>query len=265
MKQRKQKMVRQRCLAIFCLFTVLLTGRVCRESANASALTNAYSYYNSYGDSVRFWKTSQKDGDIYYATKGNTSTASVKYRTLGWKVSVLNMSGSKLQPIFFKLGGSYMRKADSRVKSGYENNLYVLSLNSLKGRMNSKASKALEAGTCQIRLDACMTTVNNGKVKGTLDDNGNTTGKVYSTYNGIAGAANWSSSARQSLYSYFDKEIQDLFYDLTVKKSTGIESVSGGGHYLYGTYVTVSAKVKKVYVVEQWKGIKQSQKIDCSM
>ncbi|MCM1284125.1 MAG: hypothetical protein NC180_10015 [Muribaculaceae bacterium] len=253
-----------RRLFVLMLAAALLFGGIAPTTVNAHAFDNACAYYNENGNSVKFWKVNEKDGEICYATSAKIASTNIRYKTLGWKVSVRDMSGKKLQNIYFKLGGSYMKRVDSRQKSGYEYNLYALMLSSLKKRMNEKAKQALEEGNCTMTVDACMTVVRGNDIKGGMDDNGNFTGKVYTDYDGIAGAENWNAAAANSLKSYFDKEVKGLFYDIKVKKSTGIKAVTGSGHYLYGTKLTASAEVKKGYTFEGWTGIKSCDSIDCT-
>ncbi|MCM1106473.1 MAG: hypothetical protein NC355_05975 [Blautia sp.] len=253
-----------RRLFAFILAVALLLGGIAPTAVSAHVFNNAYTYYNENGNSVRFWKVNEKDGEICYATSAKTATTNVRYKTLGWKVSVRDMSGKKQQTIYFKLGGSYMKRVDSRQKSGYEYNLYALMLSSLKKRMNEKAKQVLEEGSCTMTVDACMTVVRGSEVRGGMDDNGNFTGKVYTDYDGIAGAENWNAAAVKSLKSYFDKEVKGLFYDIKVKKSAGIKEATGSGHYLYGTKLTASAEVKKGYTFEGWTGMKSCDSMDCT-
>lgn len=224
------------------------------QTIQASVWNNAYTYYNTYGNSVIFRPTSTTDGNIYYATKAATATSSIRYRTIGWKVTVKNLSGTTLQTIYFKLGGSYMNRVDVRKKSGYEYDLYSLSLYNLKRRLNTKAGNAMAIGEADIILDACMIIVNNGKEMGAMSDSGPTSGTVYTTKSGISGAANWSSSAKQSFSSYFNKIVEGLFFKVSAKGDEGISGISGEGYYCYGSYVTLKAKVKKGYNFEMWEG-----------
>ena len=166
------------------------------------------------------------------------------------------MSGSTLQTLYFKLGGSYMYVTDTVTKNNYEYNLFSLSLYQLKGRLNSKATTALTTGKANIELNACMTIVKNGSVKGRMNDSGPVSGQVYTSYSGIANAANWSSSSKQSLYNYFNKEVEDLFYQVDVTAGEGIKSVSGSGWYCYGTDVSVQAWTKTGYEFSNWTGFK---------
>ena len=221
----------------------------------ASVWNNAYTYYSTYGNSVVFRPMTSTDGMIYYATKAKKASTSTVYRTLGWKVSIKNMSGSTLQTLYFKLGGSYMYVTDTVTKNNYEYNLFSLSLYQLKGRLNSKATTALTTGKANIELNACMTIVKNGSVKGRMNDSGPVSGQVYTSYSGIANAANWSSSSKQSLYNYFNKEVEDLFYQVDVTAGEGIKSVSGSGWYCYGTDVSVQAWTKTGYEFSNWTGL----------
>lgn len=240
--------------------TLTVSGLVCWKvhPVQASVWNNAYSYYNTYGNSVVFCPLSSTDGIIYYATKASLATTKTNFRTLGWKVTVQGTGGKVLQTIYFKLGGSYMYHANRVVSGKYEYNLYGLSLYQLKGRMNAKASKAFQEGNAGLRLDACMIVVQNGKAKGAMNDNGPTSGTVYTTYNGIANAAGWNSTARQSLYSYFNKYVEDLFFHVDAYAGEGIKSVSGTGNYCYGTYLTVKAKVDTGYEFATWRGLLRS-------
>ncbi|MCH5333493.1 MAG: hypothetical protein J1D89_06005 [Agathobacter sp.] len=260
--RKMKKQIRQVFALVLAMCILMASAEPVEVRANT--FDNAYTYYNLYGDGVKFWKSGKTDGDICYATKANLSSASTRFRTLGWKATVRNESGSILQTIYFKLGGDYLQYVDSRVVSGYEYNLYMMELSTLNKRMNAKTKEALEAGKCTITLDACMTTVKNDVVQGGMTDGGSFSGSVYTTYDGIANAAGWSESGKASLHSYFDKEVDGLFYDIKVNKTTGIKSVSGGGHYLYGTKITVSATLKKGYTFDGWQGLKSGKALDLS-
>ena len=238
---------------VFALFVSVLG--ISSQSVKASVWNNAYTYYSTYGNSVVFRPMTSTDGMIYYATKAKKASTSTVYRTLGWKVSIKNMSGSTLQTLYFKLGGSYMYVTDTVTKNNYEYNLFSLSLYQLKGRLNSKATTALTTGKANIELTACMTIVKNGSVKGRMNDSGPVSGQVYTSYSGIANAANWSNSSKQSLYNYFNKEVEDLFYQVDVTAGEGIKSVSGSGWYCYGTDVSVQAWTKTGYEFSNWTGL----------
>lgn len=225
------------------------------QPAQAGAWDNAQTYYNTYGDSVVFRPISHTDGLIYYATKAKIATTSTKFQTLGWKFTVKNTNGTTLQTLYFKLNGNYMYQANTVRKGSYEYNLYCLSLYQLKNRMNAKASKAFQTGKASVRLDACMTIVKNGSVKGCMNDQGTFSGSVYTTYQGIASAANWSAATKQLLHSYFAKYVENLFLNVNVIAGEGIKSVNGSGSYCYGTYVEVGAIPAVGYEFSNWSGM----------
>ena len=131
---------------------------------------NAYSYYQEYGNNVCFFPFSETDGMIYYATKANLASSDIRYRTIGWKLSVKDSSGKKLQTMYFKLGGNYMYAVHRVRKGGAEYNLYALTLGDLKDRLNAKASQALNKGKASMVMDACMIVVRKGKAQGTMND-----------------------------------------------------------------------------------------------
>ena len=189
---------------------------------------NAYSYYQEYGNNVCFFPFSETDGMIYYATKANLASSNIRYRTIGWKLSVKDSSGKKLQTMYFKLGGNYMYAVHCVRKGGAEYNLYALTLGDLKDRLNAKASQALNKGKASMVMDACMIVVRKGKAQGTMNDQGPVSGKVYTTYQGISGAESWSRESYTSFHNYFHKEIQGLFFWVDAIAGEGIASVSGG-------------------------------------
>ncbi len=236
------------CMCFYCIFCMKA------EDVQASALDNAYTYYTSYGNQVTFHATSQTDGYLYYATGSKTTSAGTRFRTLGWKVSVTDSTGKHLQTLYFCLGGNYMTQANVVYDMGYEYDLYRVSLSTLKERLNNVAKAALANGKCKITFDACMVVVKDGIEQGGMSDSGITWGTVYTTYNGIVGAAGWSAESKNSLKSYFNKSVNGLFYTVSVAKGTGISTISGAGQYCYGTYVTIKATPQSGYVFSHWGG-----------
>ncbi len=249
--------------ALVCALFIGTLG-VAAQPVQASPWDNAYAYYNTYGNSVVFCPVTSTDGLIYYGTKAKKATSNTTFRTLGWKVTIRNLNGSTLQTLYLKLGGAYMFQSDCTSVGQYEYNQYCVPLFRLKSRMNTKATKAMQNGNATIRLDACMTVAKKGKAQGSMNDNGPVSGKVYTDYSGIAGAANWSSAARQSLYSYFDKYVEGLFYQVDVIAGEGVKSVEGSGLYCYGTYIEIKAQEAEGYDFTNWCGLVSSgQKYTC--
>lgn len=64
---------------------------------------NAYSYYQEYGNNVCFFPFSETDGMIYYATKANLASSNIRYRTIGWKLSVKDSSGKNCRRCILNL------------------------------------------------------------------------------------------------------------------------------------------------------------------
>ncbi len=182
----------------------------------ADEWSESVKFYNSYGNSAVFKATNIYEGDIYFCSAGNTSTSGTKYRTIGYKMSVKNSSGNVIQTIYYQMGGSYMTLKCQAKSGGKEYMMYQIPLRYVKNRMNQESLNALSSGSCTIILDACMVLRVNGKNKGGMNDNG------------------------------------PLFHTIDVRKSTGISSVSGGGTYCYGTYVTISASSSTGYDFTNW-------------
>lgn len=220
----------------------------------ADVWSNAYEYYNSYGNQAVFRAVTVNDGYIYCATRGVEASSGTKYRTIGWKIKIVGGNGATIQEVYVQLGGAYLSEVNSIQVGANIYNLYAMSLSSLKARLSNQAITAINQGSCQIVLDACMVVMTNGRYGGTMNDNGITSGNVYTTYGGIAGAANWTNASREALLSYFNKSVQGLFYTVSLSKGTGISWVSGAGRYCYGTYVTTSAGIGYGYEFAYWTG-----------
>jgi hypothetical protein len=169
-------------------------------------------------------------------------------------MDIKDTGGKVLQSLYFQLGGAYLVNTNTVQTSTNIYQLYALSLSSVKSRMNVTARTALNSGRCSIVLNACMVVVQNNVPQGTMNDNGITSGTVYTTYSGIAGAADWSAASRSALNSYFNKSVSGLFYTVSVRGGTGIASVGGGGTYCYGTSVTISASPSTGYLFSGWSG-----------
>lgn len=203
-----------------------------------------------------FIATSETDGNIYCATRAKRNTSSpVLFSNIGWKATVRNASGTILQEIYYKMDGNYLKTTDIRTGSdGYEYSLYVVSLSTFKSRLNQTTLKALESGNCDVTFDACIIIKYNGSPSGGMTDNGISWGTVYTTYNGIINAEQWSTVTQNSLLTYYDKEVEGLFYTLTLNKDSGIASVTGAGKYCYGTVITFWATPKSGYDFAYWSG-----------
>lgn len=244
------KKVRRITAGIFAFILIIMNFGNC--NVKADEWSEPVKFYNTYGNSAVFKPTGKFDGDIYFCSAGNTSTSGTKYKTIGYKMSVKNEYGNVIQTIYYQMGGKYMKLKCQVRSSGKEYMLYTIALRFIKQRMNSSSLEALNAGKCTIVLDACMVVRKNGVNKGGMNDKGPTWGKVYDTYTGISKAAGWSDSALDALHSYYGKTVNGLFHTIEVKKTTGIDSVSGGGTYCYGTKVNIKAACSTGYDFNNW-------------
>ncbi len=241
-------------LAFLCVLAAAAGAVPPKEEVYAGAFDNAYTYNTTYGNQVVFSATTQNDGYLYYSTGARMSTAGIRFRTVGWKVSIKNNSGSLLQTIYYQMGGSNMACINITDVGSYQYDLYRIALSNIKGRMKESALSAMNSGNCRIVFDACMVVVKNGAPQGGIDDNGKTWGTVYTTYQGIAGAANWSSDSKIALQGFYNKSVSGLFYTITLSKGVGIKSVSGGGTYCYGATATIKAVLETGYEFSYWNG-----------
>lgn len=220
----------------------------------AGTRDNAYEYYSAYGNQAVFLPTTETDGVICFCSSGSLSTSGTRYRTIGWKMDIMNASGAVVQSMYYKLGGAYMSLLSDVTVGGYEYKLYGISLSSIKSRMDQNVYAQFAQGNCRIELNACMVVVKNGVLQGQMNDYGVTKGTVYTTLAGIKGAANWSQTAKTALESYYGKNVQGLYYYVSVQGTEGIAGTSGAGVYCYGTHVTVSAWMQDGYEFAYWDG-----------
>jgi hypothetical protein len=197
----------------------------------AGEFDNAYDYYNRHGSGVVY-----ANGNFYYATAGQTSTASVRYRTLGWRISVAHNGG--YAETKFKLGTNGLESISSENRDGYSYGLYRISYKTLMDRVgHSTGSLDNTNAASWITFNAIMTAVVNGEQQGNIDDWGNYSwGFVSWVKNDILywkanewnnGNPIWSDSS--SFNNYYDKNIQINGWDKPFFTSVGGE-VLGSSH-----------------------------------
>lgn len=226
-----------------------------RDTIQAGAYDDAYSYYRTYGNQMRFLPGAKNEGEIYYATKGKKNeTAGVRYTTIGWKVRVFNRDGALIDTIYYKLGGNHMSEIDVVTRDGYEYCLYRVTLENLKSRLSSAGLETLNRPDSNIVFDACISVKRNGVLQGGMTDAGPNWGEVHTSYNGIVHAEYWTEATKESLNSYYNKNVEGLFYEVTLEKGNGIKKVIGEGSYCFGSMVKVQAECEDGYHFENWTG-----------
>lgn len=242
-------------ICILCGMSIFLP-----ERAEADEYTDAYEFYQKHGSEMVFVPNlGTPDGTIYYGTIAKQASGSrILYRTLGWKVTVRNHAGVVLDQLYYRIGGSYMKQVDERIVNGYEYDIYSLSLLDIRNHLKPQAQQALKTANCSVTFDACTTVVINGVLQGNMTDEGVLSGEVYTTYAGISNAQNWSANSKETLKSYYNKGVPDLFCTVSLSCGNGISSVSGSGKYLYGTEVTIDAVTERGYEFKYWYGTKNS-------
>lgn len=224
-----------------------------------TVFTNAYMYYSLGGNHMQFIPGDDLQGEIYFATKAKKAVNSgILYTTLGWQVVVHDSYGYPVEVIYYQLGGSNMVLISSMDVDGYEYCLYKISFANMKARMSAGSRDALNRANSFISFNACTTTKINGVVQGGMTDYGPAWGAVYTTYDGIVNAQNWSNETKQTLYSYYNKLVAGMFYSVSIEAGEGIESVSGAGSYCYGATATISATPSNGYEFSNWMGAEYS-------
>lgn len=240
-------------LSLLCLFTAIAS--FLPEQVAAGTFDNAYTFYQTYGEEMAFQSGANNEGEIYFATRGKkASTAGTQYTTIGWKVTIKNSAGSIISTLYYDLGGSNVSTVNTQLISGYEYSLYKVTLNNMRSRISASANEELRKANCSIVFDACLALKVNGTIKGGMTDGGPSWGTVYTTYNGIASAAGWSSATKETLKTYFNKTVDGIFYTVNLTAGSGIDSLSGAGRYCFGTTVTISASTSKNYTFSSWSG-----------
>ncbi|MBE5936523.1 MAG: hypothetical protein E7265_00660 [Lachnospiraceae bacterium] len=183
--------------------------------SKAGTYDNAYTYYDKFcKSSSDIAKLNSSDGYIYFCSRGTTATTSVKYRTIGYKISI-EIDG-KEDSVEVKLGGTYVKNVSEVKKNGYT---YVLrrvkhsKLNSLfNGNKNITWNKIYQNSN-RYRFDAIMTIVSNGEVLCGKVSESNDYRKItaenntymYRTLKGIKNARQWANP--EELDSFFNKNV----------------------------------------------------------
>lgn len=210
----------------------------------ASSFDNAVTFYNNYDSDIVF-----KDGYFYYATKGKAATVdrdTTNWGTIGYRMKVNTDSQSVY--IYFKLSGYTVERVDEVSSHGYIYDLCRIDLSYVKSKLaqeNRTAYNEFIINGGYLVVDSCMITIKidengNRKNSGSMDEDGNFRGKVYTSYSGIANAAPWDNPS--SLHSYFNKTI-NYVTELKSRQIVYVRYQQSNGDY--GSY---DAVINKDYV-----------------
>lgn len=253
---RIRNKIQKKRLLIVVICMLLVFGIAIPEKVKANTVfTNAYMYYSIAGNFMQFIPGDDLQGEIYYATKAKKAVNSgILYTTLGWQVVVHDSYGYPVEVIYYQLGGSNMVLINAMDVGGYEYCLYKISFANIKARMSASSLATLNRANSFISFNACTTTKINGVVQGGMTDYGPAWGAVYTTYDGIANAQNWSNETKQTLQSYYNKTAVGMFYSVSLNGTEGIASLSGAGTYCYGATATITTSAADGYEFSHWEG-----------
>ena len=231
---------------------LLAVGFFRGESVEAGVYDNAYTFYEKKGSDMVFTSSKDEDGEIYFAIVGRESTASIKYKTIGWKVTIEDEKGDEIECFYYDLKGDDVELVDECSEDGNNYQLYMVTLPNLKEKMSKEAKTALKKADCNIIFDSCTTILINGKAQGEMTSNG-TKGDVYTTYKSLIAAQEWTDASKKLLKTFYGKEVVNLFCKVKIDKVGEFEKVKGSGDYCYGTTVTLEAVPDAKYDFEAWK------------
>lgn len=242
---------------IFLALGILCLCQWCSpEEIRAGVFDDANTFFDTYGDEIIFQPAPDGNGTFYYGTKDRIAgtVTGTTYETIGWRVTVKNSNGVNLDTIYYALGGNYLDVVHSEIIGRFEYILYSVTLDELKSRMSQTAREALAGANCRIVFDACNIIRIDGVAQGGVTDAGISWGTVYTSYEGIANVVDWADATKADLSRHYNKNIDGLFYSVTLSCGEGIASVSGSGNYCYGTQVQISATPETGYAFARWEG-----------
>ncbi|MGN0351508.1 MAG: DUF5704 domain-containing protein [Roseburia sp.] len=147
------------------------------------------------------------EGNLWMTTRDRIATSDVRYKTIGFTIKREGKAISATQTVRVKLEEtkeSLTDPVDSRYRYCYfcirKENIYQ---NILLCSEEWATELYLNGG--MLYLDAIMTVMEKEKVKGSMSYSGVFRGEVYETYEGIAGARDWSDP--EALRTHYNKEV----------------------------------------------------------
>lgn len=199
---------------IFLLFTAFLTMIscfwMCGVHSDAGTKKRGYAVIRSVKDADREMIGFDDDGNFIMVTHDKMAGSGVvnTYRTLGWTIKRYDAPIKGNQSVRIKLMASGESKTDPKDPE-YAYNYFVCPKETIFqkiGQCSEEWLRELYADGGFVYLDAVMTVCESGVPKGSMNENGETDGEVYFTYEEIIGAGTWSD--KESIRSHFDKILQ---------------------------------------------------------
>lgn len=178
-----------------------------------------------------------EDGNLYFHTREKKAVGDVSYKTIGWIIKRYDMPMDAP-------GQQYVivKKENYRPDVPDPNDdRYVLSyfksdrdeiLNAVK-KVSAEWYKVLTEYGDDVYVDSVMTVCNKGVECGKLYSDGTSSGEVYFTYEGIAGARKWTSISVQVLKVHFNRVLE--FPQQIKKWEPYVEIISSQDVYINDT------------------------------
>ena len=249
------------------LFLSVMLFQKMEDVSAAGSYTNAKEFYESTG--TQGYHIEAYSGAIYYATKAKLASGSgnLKYGTVGYDIS-LSGNGQTVNFSVKRNGNGAMQEVvGSRVESGgYMYNLYSIPAEKLFAlAMNTSpvaAAAVFGSSGITVRIDAVMTTSQNGVKHGDVEEDGSggliEWGSVYHLKNPSDLAAMRRIFSGHYFTSFYNICLPMDNFVLSIRYKLNGGTVSNGyssqGDYLYlnGSPVTTRARVlQQVNLVNQ--------------
>lgn len=173
MQKKKSKAVATLLLAAMFVSMLAALGTTDIYEA-ATSYSNAKEFYETTARKGELYHAEGYNGKIYYATcaKLSSSSTNLKYYTVGFDVT-LTGNGHTVS-FTVKRGGSYMKQVHSVQSGGNEYILYCIDEETIYDlASNADAANAayvLNTSIINVRMDAIMTTKQNGILKGGITE-----------------------------------------------------------------------------------------------
>ena len=191
-------MIKYRFIFLFMILLFMLNN----GDVKAGTYDDAYTFYKQYAYKNEPAYLNKNDGYIYFCSWGNKSASGIKYKTVGYTISV-NISGDK-DSVEVKLGGSIIREVSSVTK---DNVVYVLRkarlsrIQELFNGNNNISWNQIFTKKNVFEFDAIMTVVENGnQLCGSVRESDNfrnltadNNSYLFRKLSGIKAARKWSN------------------------------------------------------------------------
>ncbi len=147
------------------------------------------------------------EGNLWMTTRDKNATSSVRYRTIGFTIKREAKPIRQTMSVRVRLETTKESLPDP-TDSRYSYKYFCIRKEDIYQKIllcSEEWANDLFLNGGMLYLDSVMTVVENQKAKGSMNYSGTLTGEVYDTFEGIAGARNWSDP--DALRTHFDKEV----------------------------------------------------------